>query len=198
MNIEHLINIFGYPAVLLLVMGESMGVPLPGETALLLASAYSGMSGGLSLWGIMAAGSAGAILGDNLGYWLGHRGGRPLLNKVISKFHLKLQLLDKAEGFFEKHGAKTVFFGRFVTFLRVFAALLAGVSKMNYPTFLVYNAAGGIVWACLISLIGHFFGKNLPLLLRRFRELGWILPGLIAIGIIAYFIYKKFYSKKAS
>ena len=198
MDIEHLINIFGYPAVLLLVMGETMGLPLPGETALLLASAYSGMSGGLALWGIMVAGSAGAILGDNLGYWLGHRGGRPLLNKIISKFHLKIRLLDKAEEFFEKHGAKTVFFGRFVTFFRVFSALLAGVSKMNYPTFLVYNAAGGIVWACLISLIGHFFGKNLPLLFKRFSEFGWIILAIIVVGIIAYFIYKKFHSKNTS
>jgi membrane protein DedA with SNARE-associated domain len=198
MNIEHLIHILGYPAVLLLVMGESMGLPLPGETALLLASAYSGMSGGLALWGIMVAGSAGAILGDNLGYWLGHRGGRPFVNKIISKFHLKSQLLDKAEGFFKKHGAKTVFFGRFVTFLRVFSALLAGVSKMHYPTFLFYNTTGGILWACLISVIGHVFGKNLPLLLKRFRELGWILPGLIAVGIIAYFLYKKYHSKNAS
>jgi membrane protein DedA with SNARE-associated domain len=69
---------------------------------------------------------------------------------------------------------------------------------MHYPTFLFYNAAGGILWACLISVVGHVFGKNLPLLLKRFRELGWILPGVIAVGIIVYFLYKKFRVKKSS
>jgi membrane protein DedA with SNARE-associated domain len=195
MHIEQLIEIFGYPAVLILVMGESMGVPLPGETALLIASAFSAISGRLNLWGIMAAGSAGAIMGDNLGYWLGHRGGRPFINKIIVKFHLKPQLLDRAEKFFDKHGGKTVFFGRFVTFLRVFSALLAGVSKMNYPTFFIYNAAGGIVWTSVVCLIGHIFGKNLPLLLKRFREGGWIILGIVIVGLLVFFLYKKIHSK---
>ncbi len=198
MHIEHLIEILGYPAVFLLVMGESMGLPLPGETILLIASAFSGMSGRLNLWGIMAAGSAGAILGDNLGYLLGYRGGRAFVNRIITKMHLKTELLNRAEQFFKKHGGKTVFFGRFITFLRVFSALLAGVSKMHYPTFLLYNAAGGILWASIVCILGHTFGKNLPLLLKRFSEGGWIILGIVLAGIIIYFIYKKFYSKHSS
>jgi membrane protein DedA with SNARE-associated domain len=195
MNIEHLIHIFGYPAVLLLVMGESMGIPLPGETALLVASAYTAISGKLDLWGIIAAGSAGAIIGDNLGYWLGKRGGRPFVIKVMNKMHLKQRHLDRAEQFFYKHGGKTVFFGRFITFLRIFSALLAGVSRMKYPTFLVYNAAGGILWASIVCIIGHTFGRNLPLLLKRSEQGGWIILGFVVLGIAGFIIFKKFRSK---
>ncbi len=191
MSIQHLIQILGYPAVFLLVMGESMGIPLPGETALLIASAFSGMSHQLSLWGIMGAGAAGAIVGDNIGYWLGRRGGRPLLEKLTGKFHLKKKHLERAEEFFARHGGKTVFFGRFVMFLRVFAALLAGVSHMRYRTFLIYNALGGIVWAGLVSFLGHTFGKSLPLLEKRLTESGWIIAVLVVLGIGIYLFWRR-------
>ena len=112
-----------------------MGIPLPGETGLLIAAAAAGTGTVFSIWWVIAAASAGAIVGDTLGYWIGRKGGRVLLLKITGNFFIKAEHLDKAENFFKKHGAAAVFFGRSVSYLRVLTALLAGFSSMHIRIF---------------------------------------------------------------
>ncbi len=157
--LQNMLNTIGYPAVVLFIFIESTGIPFPGETMLLLASFYAATSGRLSLPGVIACAALGAILGDNLGYYIGRTGGRKFIERFGRYLFLKTEHLDKAEAFFSKHGAKTVFFARFVTLLRVWAAFLAGVNRMNWRTFMFYNAAGGIVWATLIGTLGYLGGR---------------------------------------
>jgi membrane protein DedA with SNARE-associated domain len=191
MHLEGLITAMGYPAVFFLVMGECMGIPLPGETGLLIAAAAAGTGTVFSIWWVIAAASAGAIVGDTLGYWIGRKGGRVLLLKITGNFFIKAEHLDKAENFFKKHGAAAVFFGRSVSYLRVLTALLAGFSSMHYPNFFLYNALGGITWAVFFGYAGYMFGKNLGPLEHGIREAGWLILGFCCAIICLYAIGKK-------
>jgi membrane protein DedA with SNARE-associated domain len=160
-QIQPLIAQYGYGAVFLIVMLESAGLPLPGETALLLAAGYAGATGDLHLPFIIASAAAGAIIGDNIGFWIGRKWGAELLRR-----HGKFILMDEGrirlgQYLFERHGAKIVFFGRFIAFLRVLAAVLAGVNKYRWGPFLFYNAAGGIVWASVMGVGSYLFGEAL-------------------------------------
>ncbi len=191
MYLETLIETIGYPAVFALAMGECMGVPLPGETALLIAAAAAGTGRMFTLWWVIIAAAAGAIAGDTIGYWIGRRGGRPLVVRLTGKFFVKQEHLEKAERFFAHHGGKAVFFGRSVSYLRVMTALLAGVSRMHYPRFLVFNALGGVAWATVFGCAGYYFGKNLGFLETRIREMAWGLLVLALVGGGVYFIRKR-------
>jgi len=156
--IQPLIAQYGYGAVFLIVMLESAGLPLPGEAALLLAAGYAGATGELQLPLVIGAAAAGAIIGDNLGFWIGRTWGAELLRR-----HGKFIFMDEGrirlgQHLFERHGAKIVFFGRFVAFLRILAALLAGINKYRWGPFLFYNAAGGIVWATIMGIGAYIFG----------------------------------------
>ena len=153
----------GYPAVTLFVMIESSGIPFPGETMLLLASFFAAAPATISAIPIVIACAAlGAIVGDNLGYLAGRTGGRALALRYGKYIFLKPEHLDYAEKFFEKHGDKTVFFGRFVAVLRAWAAFLAGINHMPWRKFLIYNAAGGIIWAIIYGTLGYVAGRFLP------------------------------------
>jgi membrane protein DedA with SNARE-associated domain len=191
MHLESLISAMGYPAVFLLVMGECMGIPLPGETGLLIAAAASGTGKMFVIWWVIVAAASGAIVGDTLGYWIGRRGGRGLVLRLTGKFFIKREHLEKAEVFFLHHGGKAVFFGRSVSYLRVLTALLAGVSRMYYPKFLLFNALGGIAWAAVFGLAGYAFGKNLGFLEERIREIGWGALAVFIMAVIVYFLWKK-------
>jgi membrane protein DedA with SNARE-associated domain len=191
MHLESLISAIGYPAVFFLVMGECMGIPLPGETGLLIAAAASGTGKMFVIWWVIVAAASGAIVGDTLGYWIGRRGGRSLVLRLTGKFFIKREHLEKAEVFFLHHGGKAVFFGRSVSYLRVLTALLAGVSRMYYPKFLLFNALGGIAWAVVFGLAGYAFGKNLGFLEERIREIGWGGLAVFIMAVIVYFLWKK-------
>ena len=191
MSIAGLIDTLGYPAVFLLVMGESVGLPLPGETALVLAAGASGVGAGLSVWGVILCAASGAALGDTLGYWIGRKGGRPVLIKGVGPIHIKKKKLDRAEHFFERHGAKTIFLARFIMFLRVVAAFVAGASKMHYRTFLAYNVAGGIVWASAIGLLAHFAGQQVGSLDQLLVWLSLVLLALTLIGGGGYWLLER-------
>jgi membrane protein DedA with SNARE-associated domain len=147
----------GYGALFALVFAESAGVPVPGETSLLAAGALAG-SGHLLLPLVIGVGALAAILGDNLGYWIGRRGGRAVLLRDGRFAHHRRRAVAKGDAFFARHGAKTVFLGRWVPGVRVVAAVLAGASAMPWRTFLVYNATGALVWAAGISCIAALFG----------------------------------------
>jgi membrane protein DedA with SNARE-associated domain len=141
-----LLGTYGYWAVALVVMGESLGLPVPGETLLLLGAASAG-AGYLEVWGVIGAAAGGAIVGDSLGYALGRWGGRPRLERYGRVLHLQPRHLARAETFFARYGAKTVCVGRFIAILRTYSAFLAGLARLPYPSFLLWNAAGGCLWA---------------------------------------------------
>jgi len=195
-HIESLIGSIGYPAVFLLVMGECMGVPIPGETALLIAAAAAGNGKMFTIMWVIVAAASGAIVGDTLGYWIGRRGGFPLVLRITAKFHIPSKHLENAERFFFRHGGKAVFFGRSVSYLRVLTALLAGVSRMNYRRFLFFNVIGAIVWAVVFGLAGYYFGKNLGFLQQRIHEIAWGFLIAAVIGVAVYYIRKRLKSQE--
>jgi undecaprenyl-diphosphatase len=148
----------GYPVLFALIFGESAGVPLPGETALVTAGVLAG-AGHLALPLVVAVAVAAAVAGDTLGYWLGRRGGRPALQSRRGPLAAwRAHTLEYGERFFERHGAKTVFLGRFVPGVRVVAAVLAGASSMPWPRFAVFNVAGAFVWAALVASLASLVG----------------------------------------
>src|ERR1700677_3221916 len=148
---------YGYFAVIILVGLESAGVPLPGETALVSAAVFAGQ-GTLNIWGVIASAALAAIVGDNAGYWVGREFGFPLVYKYGAAIHLDEGRLKVAQYLFQRHGGKIVFFGRFVALLRAFAAFLAGVNRLPWPRFLIFNALGGVVWATLFGTGGYVLG----------------------------------------
>ena len=161
LNISHLLATYGYWAVFALVAAESLGIPLPGETALIIAAAYAGHTHHLSPWIIFAVASAAAIAGDNVGFWIGGKGGYRLARKYGHKVRLDERKLKIARYLFDTHGPKVVFFGRFISLLRVYAAFLAGTSRMRWHRFLFANATGAIAWAGAYTLAAYLAGDTL-------------------------------------
>src|SRR6266480_3834274 len=154
LNVEHLVTLAGYPLLFAIVTGESSGVPLPGETALITAAVLASR-GKLQIEWVIALAAAAAIVGDNIGYLIGRKGGRWLLERP-GRFHRqRLEVLRIGEPFFERHGPKAVFFGRFVLGLRVWASWLSGATRMHWRSFVFWNAAGGICWAVAVGLLAY-------------------------------------------
>jgi membrane protein DedA with SNARE-associated domain len=178
--VQPLVAQYGLYAVFLIVMLESAGVPVPGETALVLASIYAGATGDLHIAQVIAVAAAGAIIGDNMGFWVGRHYGMPLLKRYGRLIHIDEKRLAFGEAMFRRHGAKIVFFGRFIAVLRIFAALLAGVNRFGWGQFLFYNAAGGIVWATVFGLGGYFFGEAIH---RLTGPIGLIALAAVILGI---------------
>ena len=181
MSIGHLIETYGYLALFALVAAESLGVPLPGETALITAGIYAGHTHRLSPWLIFAVAAAAAIIGDNIGYWIGDKGGYRLARRYGPKVHFDEQKLKIARYLFERHGPKVVFFGRFVSVLRTYAAFLAGTSKMRWRRFLPANASGGIVWAGIYTWAAYLAGNTLK---RTSGTINLVLGILAVVAIV--------------
>jgi len=149
----------GYPVLFAFVMAESSGVPIPGETALITGGVLASQ-GQLNIALVIVIAAAGAIVGDNIGYLIGRKGGRWALERP-GRFHLqRMAVLQTGEPFFERHGPKAVFFGRFLLGLRVWASWLAGATRMPWRSFLFWNACGGIGWAITIGLLAYFLGHS--------------------------------------
>lgn len=159
-DLTHLLATYGYWAVAVFVAIESTGIPFPGETMLLVAAIYAGTTHHLFIPFVILAAACGAIVGDNLGFWVGREGGYRLLRRYGRFIHLDERKLKLGQYLFLKHGGKVVFFGRFIAVLRAWAAFLAGTNRMRWPPFLLFNALGGIVWATVYGLGGYFLGKN--------------------------------------
>ena len=154
---------------------ESLGIPLPGETALITAGIYAGHTHRLSPWLIFAVASAAAIIGDNIGYWIGDKGGYPLARRYRPRARLDQRKLKITRYMFDNYGAKVVFFGRFVLVLRTYAAFLAGVSRMRWRRFLPANAADGILWAAIHTTAAYLAGDALQ---RVSATITWVLAGV--------------------
>jgi len=160
-TIDGWLSSYGYLVVFLLVMIESIGVPVPGETALIGAALYAGSTHRLEIWLVIAVAIAGAVLGDNIGFAIGRYGGARLLLRYGHKVRLHEGRLKIGIWLFRRHGGKVVFWGRFVSILRTWAAFLAGANHMDWPRFLFFNAAGGAVWASLFGVAYYEFGGSL-------------------------------------
>jgi membrane protein DedA with SNARE-associated domain len=179
-DVEHLIHVAGYPLLVLLVMSESSGLPVPGETALITASLLAS-KGDLDITAVIVLAAAAAIVGDNIGYLIGRKGGRWVLERP-GRFHReRLRVIATGEPFFERHGPKAVFFGRFVLGLRVWASWLAGATHMRWRSFLLWNALGGICWATIVGLIAYFLGRSAGNALQTFGLFGL---GAAALALI--------------
>ena len=186
-----LVHDYGLIALFLIVMLESGGVPLPGETALVAAGVFASQ-GELNIVEVIVVSAAAAIIGDNLGYWAGRTGGRKLLER--SKFLSRWmdRVLPWSEGFFHRHGAKTIFIGRFFSVLRVTAAWMAGVSRMPWLKFLAWNAAGGICWAVLVGLVAYYLGHAAADAISRYGLIGGVaLVVLAALALVGFHFWKK-------
>lgn len=179
-TIKPLIAQHGYLAVFCIVALESSGIPLPGETALVLAALFAGATGLLDIKLVIALAAAGAIFGDNFGFWAGRRFGLPLLLRHGGKLGLTDDRIKLGQYLFDNHGAKIVFFGRFIAVLRIFAAFLAGVNRYGWAQFLFYNASGGVVWALIFGLGGFAFGDAFE---RVAGPMGRIVLGLVVGGV---------------
>jgi membrane protein DedA with SNARE-associated domain len=178
---------YGLAALFLIVMLESGGVPLPGETALVTAGVFA-QRGDLDIAAVIAVAAAAAIVGDNLGYWIGRTGGRA----VIGRWGFASQSLPWAERFFERHGPKTIFLARFLSVLRVTAAWMAGISRMHWWTFFLWNAAGGICWAALVGLVAYYAGQAAADAISHYGLLGGaVVVGVVLAGLVALHIWRK-------
>ena len=157
----------GYPALVLLVMAESGGIPLPGETALITGGILAS-NGKLSIELVIVFAAAGAIVGDNIGYVIGRKGGRYLLERPGRFARQRHEVLRIGEPFFERHGSKAVFFGRWILGLRTWASWLAGANEMHWARFFLWNALGGISWATTIGLLAYFVGHSVETAIGQF------------------------------
>jgi membrane protein DedA with SNARE-associated domain len=186
-----LVHHYGLIALFLIVMLESGGVPLPGETALIAGGVYAS-TGELDIVAVIAVAAAAAIVGDNLGYWVGRTGGRRLLERSRFVSRWSEPVLPWAEGFFHRHGAKTIFIGRFFSVLRVTAAWMAGVSRMRWWRFFAWNAAGGICWAVLVGLVAYYAGHAAADAISRYGLVaGAALVALATAAFVGYHVWKK-------
>jgi membrane protein DedA with SNARE-associated domain len=172
----------GLPVLFALIAVESMGVPLPGETAL-FAAAILASKGKLSIEAVIAVAAAAAILGDNVGYLIGRRFGRRLLEAPGPFERHRRAVISYGQPFFDRHGPKAVFLGRFVSGLRITAAWLAGVNRMRWRDFLFWNATGGVVWASAVGILAYSFGHAAEQAIKTAGLVGLIGAVLLAIAV---------------
>ena len=178
------INSYGYEAVFVLVGLESIGVPIPGETALITAALYAATTHHLNIAIIIAVAAAGAIIGDNIGFALGRWGGYRILRRYGRYVRFDQRRLKIGLYVFREHGGKVVFIGRFIAVLRTYAAFLAGTNRMRWSRFLVFNAAGGITWALVIGLAYYYVGSAVS----HLRGPLDIILGAIAVAVVIGFL----------
>lgn len=182
----------GLPLLFVVVMLESFGIPLPGETALILFGVLASKGDYDIVWVIVVTAAA-AIVGDNLGYWIiGRWGGRKLFERNRWLKRWVDSVLPRAERIMRRHGGKTVFFGRFIAILRFTAAWLAGLGKMNWWRFLFWNAAGGIAWATAFGLLAFYGGQAAADALERYGIFGGLgIAAVVVVGWVALHFGKK-------
>jgi membrane protein DedA with SNARE-associated domain len=164
---------------------ESMGIPSPGETALVTAAVLASQ-GKLHIWLVILIGVSSAIVGDNIGYFLGRRFGRDVLEAPGPFYRRRRMLITAGDRFFDRHGSKTVFFARWIALIRVAAAWLAGINEMRFRTFFLWNAAGGISWGVTFGLVGYYGGKGAAHVLAQVGIAGAVVLGVMLVGFLLY------------
>ena len=183
---------YGYFVIFVPVLLETAGVPLPGETTLLL-SGLAASTGRIDPWIAIAVGSTAAILGDNIGYAIGRYGGRRLVLRLAHVGRIESSLAW-GEQFFARHGGKTVFMARWIFGLRIFGAWIAGMVHMPWRVFFVWNAAGGITWCASVIGLGYFFGHSLHVI-EKLLGVGGVIA-VVAVAVIALGAWRRFERQK--
>jgi membrane protein DedA with SNARE-associated domain len=184
--VESLVHDYGLAILFLLIAMESAGIPLPGETALVAAGVLASR-GDMDIVAVIVIAAVAAILGDNVGYWIGRLGGRKLLQRWGRLERHAARVLPWSERFFRRHGAKTIFLGRFIAVLRVTAAWMAGISHMHWWRFFLWNAAGGICWAALVGLVAYYAGRAAADAISRYGLFaGAAIVVLLVVGAVVY------------
>jgi membrane protein DedA with SNARE-associated domain len=189
-HLSRLLQSYTYPVLVALVLLESVGIPLPGEIALVTAAAYASL-GHISIFVVIILAAVSAIVGGMLGYWIGIKGGLPLVARYggyvgISKIHI-----DRTHAFFERNGAKTILVGRFIAILRTWAAVVAGAACMSFTKFVTYTSIGSIVWAIVFGSLGYYFGRDLPLLEKHIARASFGAMALAVVGIAIYLVIQR-------
>jgi membrane protein DedA with SNARE-associated domain len=186
LDLSTTLGVFAYLIVFLGVGVESLGIPVPGETALLV-GVFLATQGRLSVPVVALVAWVGAVIGDNLGYVIGRRWGARLVRlPAVGRFYSP-ERLERAEALFERRGWLAVFAGRFIALLRIFAGPLAGMHRMPWPGFFVANATGGAVWVAVIVVVGVLIGSNLDRAVTLVGRVGYIGLGAAALLVVAYF-----------
>ncbi len=179
----HLVQTYGYLAVFVAPLLESMGVPFPGETVLLAASVYAATTGRLSLGPIIGCAALGAIVGDNLGYLIGRIAGRPLLLRAGRRIGVTERRLGLVERFFARRGPVAIVLARFITVLRTITALVAGASRMRYRSFLLFNALGGVGWAAGYGSLAYTLGHAAERYVATIAAVGLLAAAVLAVAL---------------
>src|SRR5579864_1790558 len=182
MDWTRIVDVLGYPSAGLGILIESAGVPFPGETLLLAAAAWAAARHH-SLAIVILFGFLGATAGADLGYLLGHRGGRPFVERFGAAFRIRPEHIARSELFFTRYGDAAILAARFILGLRTWGSMLAGMSHMPFWRFQLFSAIGGLAWAAAIGIAGYILGSNLPLLEAIVRGIG--VGGLVIIALIA-------------
>jgi membrane protein DedA with SNARE-associated domain len=181
---------YGYWAVAAALLIENAGVPVPGETVLLLASFLAYSEHDLRLPWIIVVATVAATVGDNLGFALGHYGGRPLLARYQAAFRIQDQTMARGESLFERYGAVTIFFSRFIFGIRIIAGPTAGVLRMSWKKFAVFNLLGAGLWVTVISGAGYLFGQHWGRLVRVVQRFD-IAVAIVAVLVVAFIVWRK-------
>jgi membrane protein DedA with SNARE-associated domain len=185
--LEPTLDRWGYLAVVALVLIEDFGIPVPGETILVLAAVYAG-TGRLNVLLVALLGFAGALLGDNVGFALGHFGGRRLVERCGRYILLTPERLDRASGFFVRHGGKIIVIARFVEGLRQANGIVAGTTGMRWSRFLSFNALGAALWVAVWTSVGYFSGSRIDTIYRDATRYGAYLATALAILLVAHVV----------
>ncbi len=191
-SLEPTLNHFGYLAVVALVLIEDFGVPVPGETILILGAVYAG-AGHLNVALVALLALTGALLGDNIGFAIGHFGGRPLAERYGRYVFLTPERLDRTTSFFERHGGKIIIIARFVEGLRQANGIIAGTSGMHWPRFLIFNAIGAALWVAVWTSVGYFSGSNINAIYNaatRYDKYLAIAVGVLLIAFITHHVMR--------
>lgn len=186
-SLEPTLNNYGYLAVAGLVLVEDFGVPVPGETVLILGAVYAG-SGRLSIILVVLLGFLGAVVGDNLGFAIGRYGGRRLVERWGRYILLTPERLDKATAFFERHGGKVITIARFVEGLRQANGIVAGTTGMHWARFLAFNALGAALWVGVWAAVGYFSGSHITSIYNTASRYSTYLAIAVGVGIIALIV----------
>ena len=195
-SLEPTLNQYGYLAVAGLVMIEDFGVPVPGETVLILAAVYAG-AGRLNIALVALLAFCGALLGDNIGFAIGHFGGHPLVERYGRYILLTPERLEKATRFFDRHGGKIIIVARFIEGLRQANGIIAGISGIRWPRFLIFNAIGAALWVAVWTSVGYFSGSHIDTIYDDVTRYYKYLVIALVLGVAAYIILRMMRVRRA-
>ncbi|MDQ6919398.1 MAG: DedA family protein [Candidatus Dormibacteraeota bacterium] len=190
MDVRSIAETIGYPAAALGILIESTGIPFPGELTLVAVAAYAG-AGHLNIVAVIFLAAAGAVVGGDVGYYIGRKGGRPFIEKLLSIFRLEVGHLAQAEMFFAHHGDKTILVGRFILGLRSWASVFAGVAHMPFGRFQLYSVLGAVPWAITWGLVGYLLGNNWPLITTVMKTMGYGGLAVLVVGVVTFLVLRR-------